>query len=64
MSDHKFKVGQLVNYTPLGGGQRDVYQIMQLVPPVDDEPQYRIKSETEPHQRIVKESQLKAHNRV
>jgi hypothetical protein len=40
-----------------------VYQIVQLVPAVDDEPQYRIKSETEDHLRAAKESELTALNR-
>jgi hypothetical protein len=65
MSDHKFKIGQFVNYSPrlkLGAG---VYQIAQRMPPAgDDEPQYRIKSETEPHLRSAKESELSALNRL
>ena len=60
MSDHKFKVGQLVRYTSYrSGGASDVYKITQLLPPVDDEPQYRIKSENEPHERVGKESLLR-----
>jgi hypothetical protein len=39
----------------------NVYQIAQLMPPAsDDEPQYRIKSETEGHLRAAKESELTA----
>jgi hypothetical protein len=57
LSDHKFKVGQLVRYTSYGAS--GVYKITQLLPPVGDEPQYRIKSENEPHERVVKESMLK-----
>jgi hypothetical protein len=34
------------------------------MPPAGDEPQYRIKSETEPHLRAAKESQLTALNRL
>jgi hypothetical protein len=64
MSDHKFKIGQFVNYRPRvrspGAG---VYQIAQLMPPADDEPQYRIKSETEAHLRSAMESELTALDR-
>jgi hypothetical protein len=59
LSDHKFKVGQTVNYTsgPYGRGG-GVYKITQLLPPEGDDRQYRIKSASEPHERVVKESQL------
>ena len=64
MSDHKFKIGQFVNYKPrvksLGGG---VYRIVQLMSPADDEPLYRIKSETEAHLRSAMESELSPLNR-
>jgi hypothetical protein len=64
MSVHKFKIGQFVNYRPrlelLGAG---VYQIAQLMPPVRDEPQYRIKSETGSHLRSANESELAPLNR-
>jgi hypothetical protein len=65
MSDHKFKIGQFLNYRPrlksVGAG---VYQIAQLMPPVGDEPQYRIKSEKEGHLRSAMESELSALNRL
>jgi hypothetical protein len=65
MSNHKFKIGQVVNYRPprlglLGAG---VYQIAQLMPSAGDEPQYRIKSETEGRLRSATESELTALNR-
>jgi hypothetical protein len=68
MSAHKFKIGQLVNYSPrpsVGVSRFDlpragVYQIVQLMPPVGDEPQYRIKSEKEGHLRAAMESELSA----
>ena len=63
MSDHKFKIGQVVIYRPRSGPGAGVYQIAQLVPPVGDEPQYRIKSEVEPHLRSAGESELFALNR-
>lgn len=61
MSDHKFKVGQTVLYTsgPHGrGGSSGVYKVTQVLPTEGDDRQYRIKSSTEPHERVVKESQL------
>jgi hypothetical protein len=62
--NHKFKVGQTVSFTsgPFGrGGATGIYKITQLLPPEGDDFQYRIKSASEPHERVVKESQL---NRV
>jgi hypothetical protein len=61
LSDHKFKVGQSVLYTsgPYGrGSSSSVYKVTQLLPPEGDDRQYRIKSANEPHERVVKESQL------
>ena len=61
MQDHKFKIGQTVNFTsgPFGrGGASGIYKVTQLLPPDGDDYQYRIKSADEPHERVVKESQL------
>ncbi|HMK69777.1 MAG TPA: hypothetical protein VK442_02280 [Xanthobacteraceae bacterium] len=58
---HKFKVGQSVSFTsgPFGrGGTNGIYKITQLLPPEGDDYQYRIKNANEPHERVVKESQL------
>ena len=57
MGDHRFKVGQSVNYTP--GPRSGVYKITQLLPPEGEERQYRIKSADEPHERVAKETDLK-----
>jgi len=35
-----------------------IYKVTQLLPPEGDDHQYRIKSASEPHERVVKESQL------
>jgi hypothetical protein len=59
--DHKFKVGQSVSFTsgPFGrGGTNGIYTVIQLLPAEGDDYQYRIKSAKEPHERVVKESQL------
>jgi hypothetical protein len=61
MNTHKFKIGQSVNYTsgPFGAGRGGgIYKITQLLPPEGDDFQYKIKSASEPHERVVKESQL------
>ncbi|HEY6996182.1 MAG TPA: hypothetical protein VH397_20980 [Xanthobacteraceae bacterium] len=61
MSDHKFKVGQSVLYTsgPFGRGPANgIYKVTQLLPSEGDDCQYRIKSSDEPHERVVKESEL------
>jgi hypothetical protein len=58
--EHKFKVGQSVSFTsgPFGrGGTNGIYKVTQLLPPEGDN-QYRIKNDDEPHERVVKESQL------
>ena len=64
LHEHKFEIGQSVSVTsgPFGRGSASaVYKITQLLPPEGDDCQYRIKSPSEPHERVVKESQL---NRV
>jgi hypothetical protein len=61
VSDHKFKVGQSVHYTsgPYGRGTANGdYKITQLLPSEGDDRQYRIKSASEPHERVARESQL------
>jgi hypothetical protein len=61
MNNHKFKVGQTVNYTPrfIATVNADaIFKITQLLPPEGDEFQYRIRSGSEPYERVAKESQL------
>ena len=63
VSNHKFKIGQSVNYTSgLSGvgSASSVYKITRLLPPEGDDFQYKIKSPAEPHERVAKESQLHA----
>jgi hypothetical protein len=57
MSEHKFKIGELVNYLSRGGSL-GVYQITQLLPSEGEEFQYRIKNANEPHERMAKEHEL------
>jgi hypothetical protein len=59
--EHRYKVGQTVSFTsgPFGrGGANDIYKVTQLLPPEGDDYQHRIKNADEPHERVVKESQL------
>ena len=62
VSDHKFKIGQIgpLHLRDLTAAARrtSIYKVTQLLPPEGDDRQYRIKSASEPHERVVKESQL------
>lgn len=59
---HQFRSGQTVRLCRglpyrLAAAAGD-YKIVQQLPAGDGEPQYRIKSLREPHERVVKESDL------
>jgi hypothetical protein len=62
MSDiiHRFKVGQTVEIQPskLRRAVAGRYAITQLLPCDWNDPQYRLKSEDEKHERIVPERDL------
>lgn len=57
----KFKIGQQVRFTsntigrPGAGG---IYNIVRVLPLEHEEQEYRIKNSAEPHERVVRESQL------
>jgi len=58
---HKFRVGDNVQVIAglLGRGDGGgTYQVVRLLPSDGDEQQYRIKSATEPNERVAKQSQL------
>lgn len=64
MSRHLYMVGEEVvfgrhsgTFSPRAGG---TYTIKAQLPPLGDHLQYRIKSATEPHERVVVEHQLSA----
>jgi hypothetical protein len=57
MTAHKFKIGQLVDYSSRESAS-GAYQITQLLPPEGADYQYRIKSAREPHERVAKEHEL------
>jgi hypothetical protein len=59
MAPHKFKVGDIVSINPaisrfVPGG---VFEVIKHLPG-NSEPEYRIKSANEPHERVALESQL------
>jgi hypothetical protein len=56
----KFAVGQAVEYTPIGEKKAGLFKIVRQMPKEDQaiDSYYRIKSETEAHERNVLECQL------
>ena len=57
---HKFTVGQLVNFTSsdLQSTHPEIFVIIRLVMDDATDPRYRIKSNTENFERVVRESEL------
>jgi hypothetical protein len=57
---HKFRVGQAVDLLPrmIRQAASGTYEIIRLVPEHEDDPQYRVKSAEERHERVVPESEL------
>ena len=61
MSDHKFAVGQNVEFSPdwpIDNTTKGQYTIVRLCPETGNTPQYRVKSKSESHERVVSESDL------
>jgi len=59
---HRFGIGKMVCFSApvrLPNAARGPYQILAQLPERDGEFQYRIKSDREPHDRIVKEGELR-----
>ena len=57
---HKFHVGETVTMSPatsrnVPGG---VYEVIKRLPDNRGEPEYRIRSANEPHERVARESEL------
>jgi len=64
MATHKFAVGQTVSFSPdpydrhqLGSAQRR-FKIVRLLPEEANIRQYRVKSQLDGHERVVREDQL------
>jgi hypothetical protein len=62
MASHYFEVGQPVRLKTgrTRPGSKDVYKITAVLPVLGTLPQYRIRSETERHERVTTEDQLVA----
>jgi len=60
MATHKFAVGQALHFSPgLGGDSKGKgrYKVVRQLPETDGIFQYRIKSEMDGHERVVREDQ-------
>ena len=61
MTTHKFTVGEAVSFSPDKGQEHargELFEIVRLLPETEDGPQYRIKSQANDHERVVREDQL------
>ena len=61
MATHKFKLGRSVFLQPTSFNRdaaRGAFEVTKQLPERDGQPEYRIKSASEPHERVVKESDL------
>ena len=61
MAEHKFKVGQMVDLTPIRGtipAADRSYKVIRLLPRESGEQLYRIKTIVEAFERVAKESEL------
>jgi len=61
VQEHKYEVGQVVNFTPSAltlGASLGLYEIVRHLPPEGPDNQYRVKSVQDSHERVVRESQL------
>ena len=61
MSEHKFHVGQAVEFFPDPGGDRESrgrYTIVRLLPLEGRTPQYRLKATADGRERMARETQL------
>lgn len=61
MARHRFKVGQLVDFSPARPGMPTPgrqYQVVRLLPAEGGEFLYRVKSKSETFERVARESEL------
>ncbi len=61
MPHHRFKLGQTVQYLPdklQATTPAGAYKITRLLPSTGRDQQYRIRSASEPHERVALERQL------
>jgi hypothetical protein len=59
MPSHKFNIGDTVLFRPRASPNAPwgVYEVVKVLPG-NDEPEYRVKSANEEHQRMARESEL------
>jgi hypothetical protein len=60
MSVHKFQIGDAVHFEGSPNAPGGAYVIIRQLPVRNGEYEYQIKSAREPHDRVVRESQLSA----
>ena len=61
MTTHKFAVGEAVKFSPDRGQEYsggELFEIVRLLPEAGSAPQYRLKSQTNGRERVVREDQL------
>jgi hypothetical protein len=61
LAQHRYKVGQLVDFSPARGGMPVSalqYEVVRQLPPEGGELLYRVKSRGEVFERIARESEL------
>jgi len=61
MTTHKFGVGEAVSFRPDQGQEHtrgELFEIVRLLPEAGSAPQYRLKSQTNGRERVVREDQL------
>ena len=61
MSAHKYAIGQMVRFSPdrnQGATARGSFKITRLLPEAASVLQYRVKSQIDGHERVVREDQL------
>jgi hypothetical protein len=61
MLTHQFAVGQTVHFSPdrsQGAAGRGLFKIVRLLPEAASVLQYRVKSQQDGHERVVREDQL------
>lgn len=63
MLQHRFAVGQRIEFDPGkfdGTGGRGTYTVLRLLPNDSSDREYRVKSVHDGHERVVRESQVRA----
>jgi hypothetical protein len=61
MPKHRFAVGQTVAFSPDRSQEvpaRGRFEVVRLLPETQNVPQYRVKSQADGHERVVREDQL------